>query len=308
VSTASGGANGKQGANPSLPADGSSPVPGGDAQDVRSAMATHFDGMGTTGGCGVPPALVDSQDYVALNVEYTPYPGPYTMDSRPIVDPALLGQFDNGRNCGRWVHVTIGEYCTGANGGSNGQDFCVGGQWITDELSGAELTLLVADSCQDPNGWCRDDRYHLDLHTPALGRFTKSGQPVGNALAEKWDNRRITWRYVEAPAYSGDVKIHFVPGAQPYWPAVAITNLRNGIHGVERLVGGVWKSMPMVSDNGQVYLLASSPSQDGEGPPYVIRIRDASGQLVENGRTYAFDLPCSGPCADYTPVTYTSSP
>jgi hypothetical protein len=271
-------------------------------------MATHFDGMGTTGGCGLPSALVDSQDYVALNVENTPFPQQYTMDSRPISDGRLLGEFDNGRNCGRWVQVTIGDYCTGSNGGSNGQDFCVGGQWTADDLSGAQLTLLVADSCQDPNGWCRDDRAHLDLHTPALPHFTKDGQPVGAALAGKWNNRRITWQYTEAPAYSGDVKIYFVPQAEQHWPAVAITHLRNGIHGVERLVGGVWKSVPMVSDNGQVYLLASSSTQDAEEPPYVIRIRDASDELVEGGRTYSFDLPCNGPCADYTPVTYTTGP
>jgi hypothetical protein len=271
-------------------------------------MATHFDGMGATGGCGVPPALLDSEDYVALNVEYARYPQPYTMHARPIADPGLLGEFDNGRNCGRWVRVTIGEYCTGSNGGADGRDFCVGGHWVADDLSGARLTMLVADSCQDPNGWCRDDRHHLDLHTPALQRFAKDGALVGSALAERWNNRRITWHYTEAPAYSGDVEIHFVPQAQPYWPAVVITHLKNGIHGVERLVGGDWRTMPMVSDNGQVYVLASTPFQEGEGPPYVIRIRDASGRLVEDGRTYAFDLPCAGPCADYTPVAYTASP
>ena len=26
--------------------------------------------------------------------------------------------FDNGLNCGRWVQVTIGNYCTGVNDGA----------------------------------------------------------------------------------------------------------------------------------------------------------------------------------------------
>jgi len=286
---------------------GGSSLPTG---ELRSAMATYFDGIGSpTGGCGVPSALLDSDDYVALNVEYTPYPQPYTVDSRPISNPEILGEFDNGRNCGRWLVATIGEFCEGGgNGGANGQDFCVNGQWVPDELSGAQLDMVVTDSCQDTNGWCRDDRYHLDLHRASLQRFTKDGTPVGSALANKWNNRRITWRYTEAPSYAGDVKIHFVKDAQQYWAAVVITHLENGIHGVERRFGDTWKSMPMLADNGQVYLLTSDPFQDGEGPPYVIRIRDAADQLIHGGRTYSFGLPCDGSCQGYTPAEYTTSP
>ena len=31
--------------------------------------------------------------------------------------------YDNGLNCGRWVKVTIGNYCTGVNDGAPGQPF-----------------------------------------------------------------------------------------------------------------------------------------------------------------------------------------
>jgi hypothetical protein len=276
--------------------------------EPHGAMATHFDGMGTPGGCGVPPSLVDSQDYVALDVEYTPYPQSYAMDPRPIATPQILGAFDNGLNCGRWVEVTIGEYCTGSNGGADGRDFCTNGQWIADELSGAKLDMIVADSCQDQNGWCRDDRYHLDLNTPALQHFQKNGASVGDSLAAKWNNRKITWRFEPAPQYSGDVKISFVPQAQKYWPAILITHLQNGLHRVERNIQGTWKEMPMLHDNGQVYVLSSSPFQSGEEPPYQIRLYDAADQPINGGRTYSFNLPCSNGCSSFTEVSYSTSP
>jgi hypothetical protein len=121
-------------------------------------MATYFSGVGNPGGCGVPDRLIDSPNYVALDVEYTPSAsGSYQMDQRPLTDPAIIGEFNNGLNCGRWLRVTVQEFCTGSNPGTDGSHFC-DAQWVTDEFTGATLDLVVADSCQDTNGWCRDDR------------------------------------------------------------------------------------------------------------------------------------------------------
>lgn len=51
------------------------------------------------------------------------------------------------------------------------------------------------------------------------------------------------------------------------------------------------------------------PTAQG-GASYRIRVRDADGALLQDGRTYSFDLPsscggggCSGAC---TPVAYTT--
>jgi hypothetical protein len=69
--------------------------------------ATHFDGLGSPyGGCGLPQANLDSQDFVALNVYDTP--GDYSYYPRPIPpeQAARIGLYDNGRNCGRFVEVT----------------------------------------------------------------------------------------------------------------------------------------------------------------------------------------------------------
>ena len=80
--------------------------------------ATWFSGLGSPyGGCGLPQADIDSQNFLALNVQNSP--GVYTNLPRPIpaADAAEIGMFDNGLNCGRWVQVTIGDYCTGTNDG-----------------------------------------------------------------------------------------------------------------------------------------------------------------------------------------------
>ncbi len=45
--------------------------------------ATHFDGLGSPyGGCGLPQANLDSQDFIALNVFNTP--GNYGGFPRPV--------------------------------------------------------------------------------------------------------------------------------------------------------------------------------------------------------------------------------
>ncbi|HVV22683.1 MAG TPA: cellulose binding domain-containing protein [Pseudonocardiaceae bacterium] len=270
--------------------------------------ATYFDGLGSPyGGCGLPQADLDSQDFVALNVFNTP--GDYTMYQRPL--PASmaskLGMFDNGLNCGRFVQVTIGDYCTGTNDGAQNQPFCRNGSWVSDGYDGATLTMVVADSCADPNAWCRDDPYHLDLHKDSLNRFVLNGNPVGDMYPDHWNNRHITWQFVPTPNYSGDIRIGFLQGAQTWWGATAISHLPNGIHGVQYFANGTWQNATMDGDMGEAYIL--SPTTSG-GTQFQIRVLDADDTLINNGRVYTFSLPasCSSQCsAAYTQVNYTTS-
>ncbi len=269
--------------------------------------ATYFDGLGQPyGGCGLPQAALDSQDFVALNVFDTP--GDYGAYPRPV--PASLaskiGMWNNGLNCGRWVQVTIGDYCTGTNDGAQNQAFCRNGSWVGDAYNGATLTMLVADSCADSNAWCRDDPYHLDLHKDSLNRFVHNGTAVGDLYPNHWNNRHISWQFVSPPSYSGDIQIGFLQGAQSYWGAIALSHLPNGIHGVEYYSGGTWQSAVMDGDMGQAYVV--SPTTSG-GTQFQIRVHDASDALVNAGRVYSFGLPasCSSQCsAPYTQVTYTT--
>ena len=273
--------------------------------------ATWFTGLGSPyGGCGLPQADLDSQDFLALNVQNSP--GVYTDLPRPIpaADASEIGMFDNGLNCGRWVQVTIGDYCTGINDGAPDEPFCRGGSWISDQYNGATLDFVVGDSCDDGNAWCKDDPYHVDLAQASLNNFVLNGQPVGNMYPDHWNNRHVSWQFIPAPGYTGDIRIGAIQGAQPYWPAIAISHLPNGITGVQYQANGNWVPAQMDSDMGDDYIIGPTTGAGTAGTQYEIRVIDSSGSFVGNGEVYSFTLPagCTDGCpAAYTPVSYTTS-
>jgi hypothetical protein len=273
--------------------------------------ATWFSGLGSPyGGCGLPQANLDSQNFLALNVQNSP--GNYTNLPRPIpaADASEIGMFDNGLNCGRWVQVTIGNYCTGTNDGAPNQPFCRNGSWVSDKYDGATLDMIVADSCDDGNAWCKDDPYHVDLAQNSLNTFVRSGAPVGDMYPSHWNNRQVTWQFINAPGYTGDINIGAIGGAQPYWPAIAISHLPNGIHGVQYYANGTWHAAQMDSDMGDDYIIAPTTGAGTAGTQYEIQVIDSSGNLINNGRVYNFSLPagCATGCSPpYTSISYTTS-
>ena len=279
-------------------ADPTSPVTGN---------ATYFDALGSPyGGCGLPQAQLDSQNFVALNVYNTP--GDYNYYPRPLTgaDVGKIGLWNNGLNCGRWVQVSIGDYCTGVNDGAQNQAFCRNGSWVSDQYNGAVLTMLVADSCGDSNAWCRDDPYHLDLAKDSLNKFAKGGVAVGDLYPSHWNNRHVSWSFIAAPGYSGDIGIGFLQGAQVYWPAISVSHLANGIHGVEYYSGGTWQTAKMNGDMGESYILNGVTAGSAQ---FQIRVRDVNDQLINGGRVYSFALPssCGSSCPQaYTGVSYTT--
>ena len=121
-----------------------------------------------------------------------------------------------------------------------------------------------------------------------------------------WNNRHVSWQFISAPNYTGDINIGFLQGAQVYWPAIAVSHLANGIHGVEYYNGGVWKTAKMNSDMGQSYIIDGVTSGTSQ---FQIRVRDVNDQLINGGRVYSFALPssCGSNCGQaYTAVTYTT--
>ncbi len=278
---------------------------------VYTGNSTWFSSLGQPyGGCGVPQANLDTQNFVALNVQNDPgIYGDYLP--RPITGAglALIGLFDNGANCGRYVHVTIGDFCTGINNGAADFPFCQGGDgWVTDQFTGAELDMVVADSCQDGNAWCRDDAYHLDLAQPSLNLFELNGVPVGDMFPNFWQNRQIRWYFEEAPLYTGDINIGFITSASLTWGAISITHLQNGIHGVNYYSNGAWVAAVMDGDLGEDYIIA--PTETG-GSQYEIQVLDITNQPINDGRIYSFSFPASCPVdaclPPFTQVTYTTS-
>jgi cellulase/cellobiase CelA1 len=120
-----------------------------------------------------------------------------------------------------------------------------------------------------------------------------------------WNNRQVTWQFESAPNYTGDINIGVIQGAQPYWPAIAISHLPNGINGVQYLSSGTWVNATMDSDQGDDYIIGPNGSTS-----FQIRVIDSSGNLVNNGEVYSFSLPssCTNGCsAPYTQVPYTTS-
>lgn len=270
--------------------------------------ATWFSNLGSPyGGCGITQSALDTPHFVALNVQNSP--GDYTTFlTRPISSQyaSKIGLWNNGLNCGRWVRVTISDYCTGGNDGAINQPFCHGGTWIQDAYNGATLDMIIADSCHDPNAWCRDDPYHVDLAEASLNQFVKNGAMVGDMNPAHWGNRHVNWHFIPAPNYTGDIKIAFIQGGQVWWPAIVVNHLANGIHGVESLVNGVWTKSTMNGDMGQSYIIA--PTTSG-GSSYQIRVYDVNDQLINGGRIYNFTFPsatCGSQCSGaYNEVTYT---
>jgi hypothetical protein len=286
-------------------------TPGGTPSAV-TGNATWFTGLGSPyGGCGLPQSALDTQNFLALNVQNSP--GNYSNLPRPIsaANASELGMFDNGLNCGRWVQVTIGNFCTGTNDGAPNEPFCRNGSFVADQYNGATLDFVVADSCDDGNAWCKDDPYHVDLAQGSLNNFVLNGQPVGNMYPNHWNNRQVSWQFISAPSYTGDISIGAIQGAQPFWPAIAISHLANGIHGVQYFANGAWSNATMDADQGDDYIIAPTTGAGTGGSQYQIRVTDASGSLINNGEVYNFSLPTAcvpnGCSAPYTSVSYTTS-
>jgi hypothetical protein len=289
------------------------PGPTAQPSEVHTGNSTYFYNLGSPyGGCGLPQEELDTQNFVAVNVENSP--GDYTtFHTRPISDQyaSIRGFFDNGRNCGRWVRVIIGDYCNGDNDGAMNQPFCRNGPgWTSDAYNGAALDMIVADSCYDGNAWCRDDPNHLDLAHGSLNLFVKDGQPVGDMFPDHYNNRQISWYFIEAPNYTGDIRIGFILSAQIWWPAIVIAHLQNGIHGVDYFDGTNWVKAQMNGDLGQGYIInATSISNGVPGRDYRIRVYDVNDQLVNDGRIYNFSFPesCGTNCSPvFTEVVYTT--
>jgi hypothetical protein len=277
---------------------------------VYEGVSTHFEALGTPyGGCGVPLGLLDTEHFVALNVFSTPNIDAHQDYTRPIApeNAHLIGEFDNGMNCGRWVKVTIMENCVGGiNDGALNQEFCRGpnGQWVHDKYSGAVLYMIVTDACGDNNGWCRNSAFHLDLFTESLNKFEIDGQPVGDMYPLHFNNRKIAWEYVKAPNYQGDIDIYFLQDAQYYWPAIMVNKLENGISAVEQKINGQWQPAIRNSDMGQAFILSGSGQ-------FTIRVKDSDGNYINFAREYTFSMPvsCGAKCllpatkTDYTAYT-----
>eukprot|EP00347_Sterkiella_histriomuscorum_P007580 403348374 len=266
---------------------------------LKTAYATFFSGLGQPyGGCGVPESELNGIPYVALNVQKLINGNYYSNLQRPLTQVNQLGEFNNGRNCGRWLRVNIGKFCQGgSNTGNPGTKFCSGGKLVNDEFTGAYQDFIVADSCQDQNMWCRDDINHLDLRESATKTFLNktTGKAVSNLL-NKWNNREITWQYVTSPK-GNNMKFYFMKDAFKWWPAILITGFSNGISKVQRVVNGVAKEAFRYSDMGQAFAIPSDNTDKDSGQAYILKIFDINGAQYQGSYTVTFPSGCGTKCS-----------
>lgn len=107
----------------------------------------------------------------------------------PSLYPAYLGLYNNGLNCGRWVEAQFDTiHCLDRTTATGISKSCPDVSSLS--YAGEKLQGYIFDSCEDNNGWCRDDAAHPD--------FNQSAFKIP-------DNYYLQWKFIRNPYYS-DVK------------------------------------------------------------------------------------------------------
>jgi len=122
------------------------------------------------------------------------------------------------------------------------------------------------------------------------------------------NNREISWHYIEAPNYSGDVRIVPSLKARRYiGPAILITHLKNGIHGVQQKSGDHLAGGQAQQRHGTILYFTQHLQRRFPLLP------SGSSTLPimpsNNSREYTISIPasCGSACVDpATEVTYTT--
>jgi hypothetical protein len=78
-------------------------------------------------------------------------------------------------------------------------------------------------------------------------------------------------QFIAAPNYTGNIDIGFIQSAQPYWPAVAISHLPNGIHGVQYYANGSWVPATMDSPVSSSRRGPADPHAEHRHPSFLWR-------------------------------------
>ena len=62
----------------------------------------------------------------------------------------------------------------------------------------------------------------MPLSLVVANASNRCGASVGSMLPNNFNNRKMTWQFIQAPSYSGDITVGFLNGAQVWWPARVI--------------------------------------------------------------------------------------
>lgn len=238
-----------------------------------------------------------TQDSVATNIAY-----PYTSYHRiiPSLYPAYLGLYNNGSNCGRWMEINFDTQGCADSTASGISKYCPTPNALS--YAGQKMQAYVFDSCEDNNGWCRDDEAHIDVNGAALNRR---------------DNYYLQWKFIknpyyadpQAPAWLKDIWLAWFAQASKYWSYIAILNAEDGISKVQYNIGDsknpTWTNSHFLggdnnltwsstSNNGQLWQVepvnALTDKAPVDNPIYQIKMFDYLGYPVNHGAIYQFKL------------------
>lgn len=307
-------------------------------QNTGHVVNTTFANDGGMAGCGVSSTLIQymyqnsgsvdlSKNYIALNV-YSQIMGfdpkaplangfkgyltgttgtnvayPNTPYHRviPSLYPAYLGSYNNGLNCGRWAEADLDKtICLDRDTPDGVSKFCPSVASLT--YTNQKMQAYVFDSCEDNNGWCRDDAAHIDINQSALN-------PAANYY--------LQWKFIKNPYYSDpkaaswykDFWLAWFASPSRYWSYVTILNAENGVSNVQFNIGDTtnptWINSHVLagdnnvtwssgSNNGQLWQIEPVSSLTDTAPPvnplYQMRVYDALGYPAMHGTIYQFKL------------------
>lgn len=306
-------------------------------QNTGHVVNTTFSNDGGMGGCGITSTLIQyiyqntgtadySKNYIALNVysqimgfdPKAPFVGqkgylngttgtnvayPNTQYHRiiPSLYPAYLGLYNNGLNCGRWVEADFDkQICSDRNTPDGISKYCPSVSGLT--YGGQKLFAYVHDSCEDNNGWCRDDAAHIDVNLNALN-------PPANYY--------LQWKFTKNPYYTDskaaswfkDFWFAWFASPSRYWSYIATLNSENGVSNLIYNVGDpnnpAWINSHFLagdnnvtwasgSNNGELWQIEPVNSSTDNVPPtnplYQIRMFDSLGYPANHGTIYQFHL------------------
>lgn len=219
----------------------------------------------------------------------------------PSFYPAYLGLYNNGLNCGRWMEVNFDtQSCLDRTTPTGVSKFCPAVPGLS--YAGQKMQGYVFDSCEDNNGWCRDDEAHIDVNGSA---FT---QPA---------NYYLQWKFIKNPYYNDpkapaalkDIWLAWFSNASKYWSYVAILNAENGvgrmIYNIGDTTNPVWINSHVLggdnnltwsstSNNGQLWQIEPVSSLTDAAPPdnplYQMRLFDVLGYPSNHGAIYQYNL------------------
>lgn len=307
-------------------------------RNTGHVVNTTFANDGGMAGCGISSTLMEyiyqnsgttnfGKNYIALNVYsqvmgFDPgaplaggakgylngtngtdvaYPNIRYHRNIPSLYPAYLGSYNNGLNCGRWVEANFDkEICYDRNTPEGISKFCPTVANLT--YTNQKMIAYEFDSCEDNNGWCRDDAAHIDVSF--------------NALIPP-NNYYLQWKFIKNPYYTDpkaaswykDFWLAWFATPSRYWSYVTILNAENGVSNMQFNVGSInnplWINSHVLSgdndvtwqsgsNNGQLWQIEPVNSITDlvppENPLYQMRMFDVLGYPASHGTIYQFKL------------------